>query len=129
MSVRVTTTATFGNAGESRLFAEAKYFDVAESGHLHVVGDKRHVATFAPYAWASAENVADPEPMVNAAARDDYPEAAKYPSVTLAPAEAVLSETTEPFVSVSVTANDADELLKVLRKALRAGKLPEVVTK
>lgn len=88
----------------------------------------------------AARASATPEPI---------PDAAKCPSVTLAPksvnpgedaeyraaldelratsttAEAVLSETTEPYVSVnlSVTSDNSAEVVKVIRKLVREGRL------
>ena len=108
--------------------ADAVRYDLASDPHvggivLHVFNaEHRRVATYAPGCWASAEIL--PEPVVNAAAFDDYPEAAKCPSVTLVPpAEAVLSETSEPYVSVSVSGSDADAVLRLIRGALRDGSL------
>ena len=41
------------------------------------------------------------------------------PAACPPPTEAVLSETSEPYVSVSVSANDSDELAKLIRKLIR----------
>lgn len=76
----------------------------------YVAGRERAIVTLAGGVTKSGKRakVAEPEP-VNAAAEPE-------PRDAYATAEALLSETTEPYVSVSVTASDVDDLTRTLRQ-------------
>ena len=131
----------------ARLYADAEKFEAyGEAATLALYDSgKRCVALYASGRWISAEVVAEP---VNGAAEPkayahepecntihDGPAACPPPAEPECPcrdhvaaradvettttAEAVLSETSEPYVSVSVSGNDAEQVLKLVREGLR----------
>ena len=84
----------------------------------------REIRPPAPHEAANA--AAEPDPRPAASAHEAHCKgwhsalgSCPAPADEAPSAEAVLSETSEPYVSVSVSANDADELAKLLRKLIR----------
>lgn len=143
MAVRVVTTVQTNLPG-AVTHREATRFEHDVEGGLSLFGadPRRPVAGYSPGAWASVEVLPEPEP-VNAAEPADSRKLADdlLANSLSAPlnfaayeaqrnrllaaldstttAQAVLSETTEPYVCVSVTGNDADEVGRLIRDFLR----------
>jgi hypothetical protein len=99
-------------------------YDVVDTPHgqmLRVVGaNGKRVAVYAPCCWASAQILPGPEPApaVNTVAAGGVVSptlASSGPDEREAFVDGVLSETAEPYVTVSVTGPDPDTVAKTLQ--------------